>query len=120
LGLLEGDALAVSPLHVALAWTGLITLPLLAVALWRRQRSAALCILVLAASVGNAAITGALSGANQRYQARLAWLFVLAPVAAALADGRRGERSQSGLRLTPAIAQAPIRGGDVARLRDRR
>jgi hypothetical protein len=118
-GLLERDAAAVSPLHLALAWVGLMTLPFLAVTLWRRQRSAALCILVLAASVGNAAITGALSGANERYQARIAWLFVLAPTVAALADGRPGERADRQLRLSTPIARAPVRGGNMARLPDR-
>ncbi len=118
-GLLEQDAAAFSPLHRALAWTGLITLPFLAVALWQRPRSAALCILVLAASVGNAAITGALSGANERYQARIAWLFVLAPVVVALADGRPGERTQRHLRLPTAIARAPLRQGGMMRLPDR-
>ena len=44
-----------------------------------------LAVLVLAASLGNAAITGGLSGPAVRYQARLAWLFVFAPAAVLLA-----------------------------------
>jgi hypothetical protein len=43
-----------------------------------------LAVLVLVASLGNAAITGGLSGPAVRYQARLAWLFVFAPAAVLL------------------------------------
>jgi hypothetical protein len=42
-------------------------------------------VLVLAAAVGNAAITGGLSGPAVRYQARVAWLFAFVPLALALA-----------------------------------
>ena len=50
----------------------------------RRRRclpKLALALFVVAAAIGNAAITGGLSGPAIRYQARLAWLFVLAPAA---------------------------------------
>ncbi len=117
-GQLERDAAIMSPLHRALAWTGLVMLAVLAAAFWQRRRSAALCILVLAASVGNAAVTGALSGANERYQARIAWLFVLAPMVAALAEGRPGERAQRQLRRPTAIARAPLTQGSMARASD--
>lgn len=82
-GLLERDVSALVPLHVMLAWVALAMLPLLA---WRRRREAAacaLCLLVLAAAVGNATLTGGLSGVEARYQGRIAWLLVFAAVAAA-------------------------------------
>ena len=44
-----------------------------------------LVVLVLAAGIGNALITGGLSGPAVRYQARLAWLFAFAPLALVLA-----------------------------------
>ncbi len=44
---------------------------------------------------GNAFVTGALSGVEDRYQARIAWLFAFAP--AAVLAARRAE---------PAVAQA--------------
>jgi hypothetical protein len=87
-GALERDVAELSPIHQALAWAGLFCVAVLVVLLWRQPRRAALCAMVLAAAIGNAAITGALSGANQRYQARIAWLFVLAP-AAVLISARR-------------------------------
>ncbi|WP_237215490.1 hypothetical protein [Falsiroseomonas oryziterrae] len=86
-GLLQPEARALSPLHVALGWLGLALLP---AAAWLRRRdlpALALCLMVLAASLGNALVTGGLSGVNERYQGRIAWLFPFA-VAAVLASGR--------------------------------
>ena len=86
-GLLLTDAQAVAPLHRAVALCGLLAL-LAAPMLLRHRLSlagVALVVLVLAAGVGNAAITGGLSGPAVRYQARLAWLFAFAPAALALA-----------------------------------
>lgn len=86
-GLLLQDAQAVAPLHRAVSLLGLLMLP--AMLMLRRRRlglaGVALIVLVLAAAVGNAAITGGLSGPAIRYQARLAWLFAFAPAALALA-----------------------------------
>ncbi|MGG5822251.1 hypothetical protein [Falsiroseomonas sp. HW251] len=80
-GLLQGDVAQFLPLHVALAWASLFLLPMLAW-VWRARAAGALCVLVLAAALGNAAVTGGLSGVNERYQGRLAWLFVFAAGAA--------------------------------------
>ncbi len=81
-GWLEQDVAALRPFHLALAWLGLLPLPVVA---WRQRRdatAAALCVMVLAGAAANATVTGGLSGVNERYQARLAWLFVFAPAAA--------------------------------------
>jgi hypothetical protein len=71
-----------APLHRVLAWAGLLALPAMALLRRRCLPAMALCVLVMAAALGNAALTGALSGPHHRYQSRLAWLFVLAPVVA--------------------------------------
>jgi hypothetical protein len=97
-GLLAEDAALVARLHAALGWLGLFALPLVAALRWRERAAPALCVLALAAALGNALLTGGLSGPNERYQARLAWLFAFAP-AAALAAGRE-------LRAEPGGAQA--------------
>lgn len=76
-GLLLRDVAQFLPLHVALAWAALFLLPMLSW-VWRARAAGALCLLVLAAAIGNAAVTGGLSGVNERYQGRLAWLFVFA------------------------------------------
>ena len=72
---------SLSPLHVATAGLGFLALVLLLVLRGRRMTlpAVALALLVLAAAAGNAAITGALSGPAERYQARLAWLIAFAP-----------------------------------------
>jgi hypothetical protein len=86
---------ALVPLHVTLAWIALAMLPLLA---WLHRREAAacaLCLLVLAAAVGNATLTGGLSGVEARYQGRIAWLLVFAATAvAASARARRPGRDR--------------------------
>jgi hypothetical protein len=86
-GLLLHDARVLAPLHRAMALAGFLALLVVPLLLRRRLGLAgvALVVLVLAAGLGNAAITGGLSGPAVRYQARLAWLFVLAPAAVALA-----------------------------------
>lgn len=80
-GLLQQDAARLGALHVGLAWAALALLPVLA---WLRRReaaAAALCLLVLAAAIGNATLTGGLSGVHDRYQGRIAWLFLFAAAA---------------------------------------
>ncbi|MBX6747379.1 MAG: hypothetical protein IRY87_35565, partial [Acetobacteraceae bacterium] len=80
-GLLRQDAEFLAPLHRAVALLGVLAL--LGLLLFRRRvlgfPGAALAIFVLAAALGNAMITGALSGPAERYQARLAWLFAFTP-----------------------------------------
>jgi len=80
-GELLQDAAFVAPLHRAVALLGL--LGLVGLLLVRGQAlgfpGMALAALVLAAALGNAAVTGGLSGPAERYQARLAWLFAFAP-----------------------------------------
>src|SRR5215468_2887927 len=82
----------VVPLSIAAS----LTLPVLAVLMWRsgRRRAAMLPALLSAALIGNAAICGVVAGTNDRYQARLAWL---APLAICLA-GRTllGHRRKGG------------------------
>lgn len=92
-GVLEAEALALSPLHRATALLGaLAVLAMLLTPLRRRlgPNTLALALLVVAAAIGNAAITGALSGPTPRYEARLAWLVVMVPAVVL-----------SGLRLAP-------------------
>jgi hypothetical protein len=87
-GLLERDVSRFVALHVLLAWSALAMLPVLA---WLRRREAAacaLCLLVLATAIGNATLTGGLSGVNERYQGRIAWLFVFT-AAAVVASARQ-------------------------------
>lgn len=81
-GLLRLDAEDFAPWHRVVAWVGLLALAPVSWLRWRHTPASALCVLVLAAALGNAALTGALSGPHHRYQARLAWLFAFAPVAA--------------------------------------
>lgn len=87
-GLLRPEVEAVfAPVHLASAIAGLAALLALCAMRvlppWRRRRARlagiALCAFVLAAIPANALITAGLSGPAPRYQARLAWLFVLAP-----------------------------------------
>ncbi len=95
--------------RVALALGVLATLAAIAAAVHRRNPVAALCVATLICLLGNAAITGALSGPHNRYQSRIAWLAGFAPLTAGLALGR-GDRP---LRLSqsrgpvPADAAAP-------------
>jgi hypothetical protein len=91
-GLLLEDARRLAPLHRLLALAGLLGVALLVV---RHRRALGLprfafATFVLAAALGNAAVTGGLSGPAERYQARIAWLFVLAPALLALPVLRAG------------------------------
>lgn len=103
-GLLLPDAQALAPLHRAASVLGLLALLALPLLLRRRLDLAgvALVVLVLAAAVGNAAITGGLSGPAVRYQARLAWLFAFAPLALALAAPAGASVRQAVKRRLPA------------------
>ena len=104
--LLLADAQALSPLHQAVAVCGLLALVVLPVVALRRRRFSlglvALVVFVLAAAIGNAAITGGLSGPAVRYQARLAWLFVFAPAALLIAPAASVRRPPPVQRRGPA------------------
>lgn len=74
-------------LHVPVALIGLTALPVILVAAWRRRvapQAAALTLTALLALLANAAIFGALSNPNDRYQSRIAWLAPLALGVAAM------------------------------------
>ena len=78
-GHLVQDVKPFAALHVAIAWLGLAGL-LVAIITERRNNPAfGLCLMVLAAVIGNAMITGALSGVESRYAARIAWLLGFTP-----------------------------------------
>jgi hypothetical protein len=65
-----------APLHAAFAVAGVV----LCAILLRRRATCGLAMAVLALLLGNAILTGALSGPHDRYQARVMWL----PLASAL------------------------------------
>ncbi len=70
---------------------------------WRTDRAlAGLAALALAALLANAFATGALSGPHDRYQARLAWLVLLAPMAYAA----RLETSAGLMRTSPSYSRS--------------
>jgi hypothetical protein len=107
-GLLRPDAERLAPLYRAAALAGFAALVLM-LATGRGRRAiglpgAALAAFVLVAALGNAAVTGGLSGPVHRYQARLAWLFVLAP--ALLAAPPLLVRRSSGPAPAPGAAPA--------------
>jgi hypothetical protein len=80
---------------------GCAALLLLFGAAWRRERPALLLALVMlfVAAAANAAAVGLGGSVHARYQARLAWLFVLLlPVAAALTPRRTTAPAQAGAR----------------------
>ena len=73
-------------LHTAALLLGVAaTLASLGAALRRRHPVAGLCAATLVCLLANAAVTGALSGPHDRYQSRVAWLVVFAPLTAGLA-----------------------------------
>lgn len=117
-GELRLDAAVLAPLHVVLAWSGLAALILLLIRGNLDRLRLSLCVLVLAATFGNAALTGALSGPHHRYQARLAWLFILAPGIAAIPLRKRHpaldrEKPVSAGLSSSAKAADPIRDFDT-------
>ncbi len=78
-GRLVDDVKPFAALHVALAWLGLLALLGAIVAERRNHAIVGICVMVLAAMIGNALITGALSGVESRYAARVAWLLAFIP-----------------------------------------
>lgn len=79
-GVLTGLATPFAALHSALLVVGAIAGVGIALRHWRTDRAlATLAALALVALLANAFATGALSGPHDRYQARIAWLVLLAP-----------------------------------------
>lgn len=65
-------------------WLGLVGTAAGAAVLFRqRDPAAGLCVAVLVCLAANAFLTGALSGPHDRYQSRIAWLTLFAPIVAA-------------------------------------
>ncbi len=72
---------------------------------WRTRRAlAGLAAVVLTALLANAFATGALSGPHDRYQARLAWLMLLAP----LAYAARLDTSAGAVRTRPSYSRSSV------------
>jgi hypothetical protein len=79
--------------HTGAAVMGMVATLAAFVAGWRRHDPVAgLCVAVLLTLCVNAAITGVLSGPQDRYQSRVVWLAVAAPLIAAAAMRRPGLR----------------------------
>jgi hypothetical protein len=90
-------------LHRVVFGAGLLgTLAGLGLALRQRHRAAGLCAAVLVCLVGNAAITGAFSGPQDRYQSRVVWLAVFAPLVAVPGLRRAG--------VSPMLSPSPDPG----------
>jgi hypothetical protein len=105
-GELLHDVEPFAALHVAVAWLGSAGL-LACIWISRRDRAAfGLCAMVLLAVVGNAFVTGALSGVEDRYAGRVAWLLVFAP---GLVLARRIRTA-----AVRGLAPASVRGGGSA------
>jgi hypothetical protein len=81
---------AINLLHRPLAGLSMLLLPILAGLAWRRHRlrEAAALLLVGGALLANAAVCGALSNPNDRYESRVVWLAVFAVVLAVRTPGR--------------------------------
>ena len=78
-GRLQAEAARIAPVQLVLAWSGMAALVALVVLDRRNRLSWTLCVVVLAAVLGNALITAGLSGVEDRYESRVAWLFFFAP-----------------------------------------
>ena len=87
-GLMRNAAAPFFPLHAALLAAGVAGSVAVALRCRRTRRAlAGLAAVVLTALLANAFATGALSGPHDRYQARLAWLVLLPPLAYAARGG---------------------------------
>ena len=85
-------------LHGLGFWAGFAATSLcMVVAARRRDPSALLCAAVLLCILGNAAVTGALSGPHDRYQNRVIWLVGLAPCVAGYAIRKTSRAAVAGL-----------------------
>lgn len=107
----SGDALVpgwLQAVHDAALLLGVAaTVGALAAALRRRHPVAALCAAVLVCLLGNAAVTGALSGPHDRYQSRVAWLPVFVAAGLVLRRGSAASRLNPSPGPGPADAAAP-------------
>lgn len=104
-GLLRNAAAPFLAVHAALLAAGAAGTAAVALRCWRTRRAlAGLAALVLAALVANAFATGALSGPHDRYQARLAWLVLLAP----LAYAARLDTSSGVIRTRPSYSRSSV------------
>jgi hypothetical protein len=89
------------------------SLPVLAVALWRRgrRREAVWPALLFLALIGNAAICGVIVGSNDRYQARLTWLATLTVGLTIYAWSRREFGGERGVGVVVTNAQVSANVG---------
>jgi hypothetical protein len=92
-GKLPGRAVVLAPVQLALAWAGLVALAALTLSGRRTLGPWALCLFSLAAVLVNALVTAGLSGVEDRYEARIAWLMAFAPAVVLAADRRAGRRA---------------------------
>jgi hypothetical protein len=101
-GYLQAEAQHLVPLQMAVLLATAASLAWLVRRIPRRNAPAgALVALVLASFIGNAAITGALSGPTDRYQSRIIWLLPF--TAAALLASLRPALGSSSISLEPGI-----------------
>ncbi len=84
-----------APVQLACAWAGLAALVWLVATTWRERVGWTFCALVLAAVLANAFLTASLSGVEDRYESRVAWLMAFAP-AAVLAARAAGQLAACG------------------------
>ena len=104
-GLLRDAAAPFLAVHAALLAAGATGSVAVVLRCWRTRRAlAGLAVLALAALVANAFATGALSGPHDRYQARLAWLVLLAP----LAYAARLDTSAGLMRTRPSYSRSSV------------
>ncbi len=105
-GLLRDAAAPFRAVHAALLAVGAAGTVAVALRCWqtRRRALAGLAAVVLTALLANAFSTGALSGPHDRYQARLAWLVLLAP----LAYAARLDTSAGVIRTRPSYSRSSV------------
>ena len=126
-GLLLQDVAPWEAVHVPIAWLGIAGLLACLWAFRRDPVACGLCAMVLAATIGNALLTGGLSEVQNRYAARLAWVLSFTPclvlaarLRAAPAAGipRLHRRCRKPLRrLIPVSMNADRYGGSLAHSR---
>lgn len=104
-GLLRDAAAPFLVVHATLLVAGAAGSVAVMLRCWRTRRPlAGLAALTLTALLANAFATGALSGPHDRYQARLAWLVLLAP----LAYAARLDTSAGVMRTRPSYSRSSV------------
>ncbi len=104
-GLFRDAAAPFLAVHAALLAAGAAGSVAVMLRCWRTRRAlAGLAAVVLTALLANAFATGALSGPHDRYQARLAWLVLLAP----LAYAARLDASAGSMRTRPSYSRSSV------------